>query len=115
MTGNEYEPQQVVANVIVDRGFQSSHGCLLPGIDFASELFMLTFEKFCAAEGVNGAMLRRGHEPGTRIIRDARLWPTLEGGDERVLCEVFRETDVAHHARESGNEPGGLDSPDRVD
>jgi hypothetical protein len=90
MAGYEYEPEQVVANVIVDRGFQISHGGLLPGIDFASELFVFTLEKFCAAEGVNGAMLRRGHEPGARIIRDARLWPTFESGDECVLCEIFR-------------------------
>src|ERR1700722_19400401 len=60
-------------------------------------------------------MLRRGHEPGARIIRDARLWPTFESGDECILCEVFRETDVTHHTRESSNEPGRLDSPDGVD
>src|ERR1700722_7672728 len=60
-------------------------------------------------------MLRRGHEPGARIIRDARLWPTFESGDECILCEVFRKTDITHHAREAGNEPGRLDSPDGVD
>src|ERR1700722_15599159 len=101
--------------MIVDRGFQSSHGGLLPGINVASELLVLTFEKFCSAEGVNGAMLRRSHEPGARIIRDARLWPTFESGDKGVLCEVFRQTDVTNHARESGDEAGELDSPDGVD
>src|ERR1700688_2586366 len=105
MAGDEYQAEKVVANVIVDRGFQTSHGGLLPGIDFASKLFVFTFEKFCAAEGVNCAMLRRGHEPGARIIRDARLWPTFESGDECILCEVFRETD---------DEAGRLDSPDCV-
>ena len=115
MAGNEYQAEKVVANMIVDRGFQSSHGGLLPGIDFAAKLLVLTFEKFCAAEGVDGAMLGRGHEPGTRIIRDARLWPTLESGNECILCEVFRETDVTHHTRETGDEPGRLNSPDGVD
>ena len=106
MAGNENEPEQVIADVIVDRGFQTSHGGLLPGIGFASQFFMLTLEKFCATEGVDGTMLRRGHEPGARIIRDARLWPTLESGDECILCEVFGEADVTHHARESGDKPG---------
>src|SRR6202035_5370055 len=109
MAGNEYEAQQVVANMIVDRSFQISHGGLLPGIDFASEFLVFTLKKFFSTEGVDGAMLRRGHEPGARIIRDARLWPAFESGDECVLCEIFRETDVTHHARESGDEPGRLD------
>src|ERR1700733_4505363 len=105
MAGHENEPQQVVADVIVHCGFQTSHGGLLPGIDFASEFLVFTVKKFLSAEGIDGAMLRRGHEPGARIIRDARLWPTFESGDECVLCQIFRQTDVTHHARESGDEP----------
>src|ERR1700732_2298292 len=103
MTGNEDEPEQVVADVVVDRGFQTSHGGLLPGIGFASKFFMLTFKKFFSAGGVNGATLCRGHEQGTRIIRNTRLWPTLESGDEGVLGEVFRQADVTYHASESGD------------
>ena len=51
-------------------------------------------------------MLRRGHEPGARVVRDARLRPLLERGDERVLREILGQADVAHDAREAGDEPG---------
>jgi hypothetical protein len=39
----------------------------------------------------------------------------LEGGDEGVLREILGRADVAHHPRESGDEPRGFDPPDRVD
>ena len=54
---------------------------------------------------VDRAMLRGGHEPGARIVRDARLRPLLERGDERVLRELLGEADVAHDPREPGDEP----------
>src|SRR6266852_976051 len=60
-------------------------------------------------------MLRGGHEPGTRVVRDARLRPPFERGDERLLREVLGQSDVAHDSRESGDEPRRLDPPDRVD
>src|SRR5947207_418823 len=61
---------------------------------------------------VDGAMLRRRHEPRARIVRDARLGPLLERGDERILREVFRDADVADDARQTGDESGGLDPAD---
>ena len=60
-------------------------------------------------------MFRRGHQPGARVAGNARLRPLLERRDQRILCEVFRDPDVANDAREAGDEPGRLDSPDRVD
>src|SRR3989475_9598767 len=60
-------------------------------------------------------MLRGGHEPGARIVRDARLRPALERGDERVVRQVLGETDVAGDAREPGDELGGLDPPHGID
>ena len=60
-------------------------------------------------------MLRGGHEPGARIVRDARLGPALERGDERVVRQVLGETDVAGDAREPGDELGGLDPPHGID
>jgi hypothetical protein len=39
-------------------------------------------------------MLRGGHEPGTRLVRNARLGPPLERGNERVLREIELGTDV---------------------
>ena len=54
---------------------------------------------------VDRAVLRGGHEPGARVVRDARLRPLLERGDERVLRELLGEADVAHDPREAGDEP----------
>src|SRR5690242_12773487 len=60
-------------------------------------------------------MLRGCHEPGARVVRDPGLRPALERGDEGVLRQVLRETDVAHDPRETGDQAGRLDPPDRVD
>ena len=38
-----------------------------------------------------------------------------EGGDERVLRELFGEADIADDPREPGDDSGGLDPPDCVD
>src|SRR2546427_3525880 len=49
-------------------------------------------------------MLRGGHEPSARIVRDARLRPALERDDERVLRQVLGQTDVAGDPGEPGDE-----------
>ena len=115
MAGREHEAQQVVADVVVDGGVEVRRGHLLLGLELATELLVLALEPLASAQEVDRAMLRGGHEPGARVVRDARLRPLLERGDERILREVLGETDVAHDPREAGDEPGGLDPPDRVD
>src|SRR5271170_1641382 len=60
-------------------------------------------------------MLSCGHEPGARVVRDARLRPLFERGDESILSEVLGETDIAHDSRQAGDEPRRLDPPDCVD
>jgi hypothetical protein len=60
-------------------------------------------------------MLRGGHEPGTRLVRDARGRPPLERGDQGVLREILGQPNVADDPRETGDEPGGFDPPNRVD
>jgi hypothetical protein len=55
------------------------------------------------------------HEPGARLLRDARTRPLLERGNQRVLRQLLGEADVADDPRETGDQPGGLDSPDGVD
>jgi hypothetical protein len=41
--------------------------------------------------------------------------PLLERGDQRILREFLGKTNIAHDPRETGDEPGGLDPPDRID
>src|ERR1700682_2965138 len=59
-------------------------------------------------------MFRGAHEPGSRFVRNARLGPLFERSNQGILSELLREADVAHDSRESRDQPGGLDPPDRV-
>src|SRR5438132_13017162 len=75
---------------------------------------MPAFEKFIPPKIIDRAVLRRGHEPGARVVWDARFRPLFEGHDKSVLRELLGKADVAHDARKAGDDPGRLDSPDRV-
>jgi hypothetical protein len=113
MTGRENQAQKVVADVIVDRAIKIGH--LLLGLKLVRELLVLALEPFIPAQEIDRTMLRGGHEPGARVVRHARLRPLLERGDESILCEFFGNADIADDPRETGDEPGRLDPPDRVD
>ena len=115
MAGGEHEAEEVVADVVVDGGVEIGHGHLLLGLELVAELLVLAIEQRSPAQQVDGAMLRGGHQPGAGVVRDARLRPPLQRGDERVLGQVLGHTDVAHHPRETRDQPGGFDPPDRVD
>src|SRR5439155_16877786 len=119
MTGDEYEPEKIVAEVsiiyCVECGVEVCHGGFLLRLEFAAWLFVFALEKFVTAKVVHGAMLCGGHEPGAGIVWNAGLGPAFECGDKGILREFFGETNVANDARESGNNFGGLDSPDGVD
>ena len=115
MAGDEHQAEQVVANFIFDRCVEIRHGRLLLSLQLAAELFVLGLQPLVSPPQIDGAMFRRGHEPGARIVRDARLRPLFERGDESVLRQLFGKAHVAHDARESGDDPGGLHPPDRFD
>ena len=84
-------------------------------LELVAELLVLALEQLAAAQAVDRAVLRGRHQPGARVVGHARLRPVLERGDQRVLRQLLGEADVAHHAREPGDQPGRLDPPDRVD
>src|SRR5260370_6024076 len=60
-------------------------------------------------------MLRGGHEPGARVVRDARLRPLLECRDQRVLRQVLGQAHVSHDPCQAGDQAGRLDRADRLD
>ena len=115
MAGREHQAQEVVSDVIVDRAVEIRHGHLLLCIELATKFLVLALEELFSAEQVDRTMLRRGHQPGAWVVRDPRLRPLLQRGDEGILCELLGKTDVAHDPRETGDDFGGLDPPDRVD
>jgi hypothetical protein len=48
-------------------------------------------------------MLRGGHQPSTGIVRNARLRPPLEGGNESFLRQLLGQTDIADDASEASD------------
>lgn len=108
MARREDEPQEVVADVVVDHGGERllalGGGERLPGLELMAELLVLAPEHLAAPEHVDRAVLRGRHEPGARIVRDAGGRPLLERRDERVLGELLGRVEVAHHARQASNQ-----------
>ncbi len=115
MAGDEHEAKQIVADGIVDRIVELVHIRLLPRFELTAELLMLAIEQSSAPNVIDRAMVRRGHEPGARIVGSSRLRPLLERGDERVLRELLSHADVADDAGEPGDDPRRLDPPDCFD
>ena len=109
------EAQEVVADLVVERGIEIRRSSPSLSLELAGDLLVLALEHRLRRSMVDRAMLGGGHEPGARVVRDARLRPLLERGDQRILCQVLREPDVAHDPREAGDESRRLDPPDRVD
>ncbi len=67
---------------------------------------MLALEPRPSAEVINSTMLGGGHEPGARVVRDARLRPLLERSNQSILREILGNADIAHDSREGSDEPG---------
>ena len=111
----EAEERHEEAIVVVDGGVEIVHRAVASVLDATDDLLLLSLEHPAAAKEVDGAVLRRGHEPGARVVRDACLRPLLERGDERVLRQVLGEADVPHDPDEPRDHLGGLDPPDCVD
>ena len=92
MTRDEDQAEHVVVDILVGRskviGRFGNNG-------IARVLFGLAFERLRAANLVDRAPLRSGHQPRARIARDACARPLRDGRDEGILCEVFGAADVA--------------------
>ena len=118
MAGDEDQAEQIVANVIIQSAARFPHLKLarahLSGVQFTAKLFVLALQPRVSAEIIDGAMLGRGHQPGARIVRHARLRPLLERGHQSILRQVLRNADVAHDAGKPGDQSRGLDPPDRI-
>ena len=116
MTRHEHQSQQIVFDVVVQVcGVEIRHGHVLLRLQLATEFLVLALEQLVATKVIDGAMLRGGHEPRARIVRNARLRPPLQRDDQRVLRELFGHTHVADDPRQPGDQPGRLDPPDSID
>src|SRR5258708_23074701 len=115
MTRSKHQAQEVVADVILHCGIQMGSSSFLSGLELPSELLVLPLQHLPASKEVDGAMLRRGHEPGTRVVRDARLRPLFERRDQSVLREILGDPDVADDPGQTGDESRRFNPPDCVD
>ena len=115
MAGGEHEAKQIVADVVVDRLVNFLECGFLLGIEIAADLRVFALGHLVPAQPVDGAALGGGRQPGAGFVGNARRRPLLERGEQRVLCQLLGEADVAHHAGEAGDDFRLLDPPDRVD
>src|SRR5690606_16620197 len=113
VAADEDEPQHFVvdrlAEVLVRRLERSGH------LERSGQLLMLPGGELAVAYAVDRLSACHGHEPGARVVRNARLRPLLQGGDQRILGEVLRAADVADHARQPGDDARGLHAPYGLD
>jgi hypothetical protein len=79
MAGNEDEAKEIVADLVVERCVEIRRRFLHR--ELAAELFMLAFQELVAPEVIDRTMLRGGHEPGARLLGDARCRPLLQRRD----------------------------------
>jgi hypothetical protein len=75
---------------------------------------VLAFDDLLAAHKIDRAMFCGRHEPGARVVGNAGLRPLFQCGDQRILGKFLGNTNVAYNPRQTGDEPGRFDSPDRV-
>jgi hypothetical protein len=116
MAGGEHQPQQVIAEVVlegVDVMVGVEGGLLRGGL--ARYEGDLAVEGGASAGGVDGAAFRGRHEPAGGVGWDTRSGPVLERNQERFLGGVLSETEVAGHACQPGDEAAGLDAPYGLD
>jgi len=114
MAGDEDEAKEVVADGVVEVGFEVGRG-LFERFEVAGEHLVFALSEGVAAEEIDGAALGGGGEPCRGVVGDAGSRPRFERGEERLLGEVFGEADVAGEAGEAGDDAGSLDAPDRLD
>ena len=101
---DEHEAKEIVADLVVECGQDVQWRCLIaPKI--AAHLLVFVGEALVAPEPIDRSTFRGGHEPGARVVRDARLRPLLEGCDQRILGELLGEAHVVRHTHETGDEP----------
>jgi len=114
VTRCEDQAKQIVAHRIIDRRVEIRHRRPLR-FQLAAELLVLAALHRVAAQQVDRAALADRHQPGARIVRDARLRPLLERSHQRVLRKILRHAHVAYDPGQSRNQASRLDPPYRVD
>ena len=117
MAGDEHEPQQVVADVVVERRVEIGHGrSLLRPRARGRARSCLRSSSALRRKQVDRAVLRGGHEPGAGIVRHARLAATARARRRARPARGPRRAPTSRTMRASpAISFGRFDPPDRVD
>jgi hypothetical protein len=111
----EHQAQQVVADIVVERGVEVGRLARAGGLQVMAQFLVLALDQLCAAQAVDGAVPGGGHQPGAGLVGDAGARPPLQGGNQGVLRQLLGETHIAHHAGEAGDQLRPLDAEHRLD
>ena len=109
MTGGEHQPQQIIADIVIQRFVQDRNRVRCIHRDPMRHFRQFVGRHCPVAELVNGPTFRRLHQPGTRIVRHPRLGPCPQRGHQRILRQFFGHRNIAHHAREPRYQARALD------
>ena len=107
MAGSEDQPQQVVADVIgacrVQPVDKVGLDVVAASVGICAELVVLAHLQRLQAQVIQCLVFCDGHEPGTGILGHPGARPVLEGGNQCLLCKIFRQANVSHQSRDAAN------------
>ena len=114
VTGGEDQPEQLVADVVVERGVEIGHGLLLL-LHIERDHLVLAREHAAAAQMIQRPALGGRHQPRAGLFRNAGRGPMLERRQQRILRQLLGQRHIAQHPRKARDQAGLLDPPDRED
>jgi hypothetical protein len=112
MAGDEDQPQQVVADVVIDVRFRER---LRVRFHVASYFLKFLLVAGAAADQVDGPVLRGRHQPGAGPVRDALHGPLFQRDHQGILGEFLGRAHIPGDPGQRRDEAGRLDPPDRLD
>ncbi len=80
MAGDEHQPKQIVADIVVDRCIEVRNSALLLGFELVSQLFVLPVEQLLERSSID-----------TTILREECLSRYFEGVSQSPLSEFCSE------------------------
>jgi hypothetical protein len=114
MAGREDQPQQLVADVVVECRIRIGHRLLLL-LQVAYQHLVLAREHAATAQTIERAAFRGRHQPRAGPFRHAGGGPVLERRHQGFLRQVFSQRHVAQHPGQARDQARLLDAPDRED
>ena len=119
MAGHEHQAQQVIldfgAGGLRQRFAEIRRHVIAARHHVSAEFIGLATGHLRMPQAVERTSFGRGGKPGGRVVRHALPRPLLQRGDQSVLRQFLGQADVAHHARDRGDDLRGFLLPYRLD